>query len=149
MFLRPDIPRLLSMISTEITRFFLLTALTLLVLSCNQADEFAVNDEFMAQSVITAHVEELVIEELEDSPDSLKVVANGFFPDGCTQIDEIETERVGNIFDITITTTRDEDAGCTLSLVPFTMSFALDVTYLPEGIYTVIVNDVSTQLVLE
>lgn len=93
--------------------------------------------------ISTANVEKIEILILESFPVQVNVIAQGSLPDGCTTIDEIIQERVGNLFEVTITTARDADAICTLAIVPFEETIPLDVLNLEAGIYTVIVNEVS------
>lgn len=80
---------------------------------------------------------------LESFPVQVHVVARGNLPDGCTQIDEIQQERVDNAFQVTITTARPAGAVCTEAVVPWEKTVALDVYGLPAGTYTVDVNGVT------
>jgi inhibitor of cysteine peptidase len=89
-----------------------------------------------------ARVEEIEVLILESFPLQVNVVAGGNLPDGCTTIDEIEEEREGNRFVVTITTVRPADQACTEALVPFEEVISLDVVGLPAGTYTVDVNGV-------
>jgi len=45
---------------------------------------------------------------LESFPVQIKVVAEGYLPDGCTEIDEITAEREGNTFNVNISTRRQK-----------------------------------------
>ncbi len=89
-----------------------------------------------------ARVEEIEVLILESFPMQVNVAARGNLPDGCTTIDEIEEEREGNRFVVTITTVRPADQACTEALVPFEEVISLDVVGLPAGTYTVDVNGV-------
>jgi inhibitor of cysteine peptidase len=51
----------------------------------------------------TAVVESIEILVLESFPVQIHVVARGYLPDGCTEIDRVEEKRDGNIFTVTIT----------------------------------------------
>jgi inhibitor of cysteine peptidase len=90
-----------------------------------------------------AVVEMIDILILESFPVQVNVVARGYLPDGCTEIDEIRTERTGQSFQIAITTARPADAMCTEAIVPFEETISLDVYGLPAGSYTVEVNGVT------
>jgi inhibitor of cysteine peptidase len=90
-----------------------------------------------------AIVEEIDIQILESFPVQVHVVARGYLPDGCTEIDEIEKTRAEQTFQVTITTVRPADAVCTEALVPFEEVISLDVLGLEAGIYTVDVNGVT------
>jgi hypothetical protein len=87
-----------------------------------------------------AVVEEIDIQILESFPVQVHVLARGYLPDGCTEIDEIEQARSGQAFQVTITTVRPADALCTEAIVPFEEVIALDVLGLKAGTYTVDVN---------
>lgn len=86
---------------------------------------------------------------LESFPVQVQVLARGYLPDGCTQIDTVsQIDGVGQepgdqAFTVTITTIRPADAICTQALVPFEETFSLDVYGLPAGTYTVDVNGVT------
>lgn len=91
----------------------------------------------------TANVENIEIMTLGSFPVQVKVSASGNLPDGCTEIDEIQTEKTGNSFEVSISTKRPRDAICTQALVPFTETIPLEVRTLEAGTYTVDVNGVT------
>jgi len=88
----------------------------------------------------TANVESIDILTLESFPVQIHVIAEGYLPDGCTEIDEVNTEREGNVFNINITTKRPKDAVCTQAIEDFEKTIPLDVQGLKAGNYTVNVN---------
>lgn len=90
----------------------------------------------------TATVETIQVMTLESFPVQIHVVAQGYLPDSCTEIDKIKTEREGNNFNINISTKRPKDAMCTQVIVPFNETITLDVQGLKAGNYTVNVNGV-------
>lgn len=90
-----------------------------------------------------AVVETIDILILESFPIQVNVIARGYLPDGCTEIDEIHQERADEAFQITITTVRPADAMCTEAIVPFEESISLDVYGLPAGSYSVDANGVT------
>jgi inhibitor of cysteine peptidase len=90
-----------------------------------------------------ANVESIDILTLESFPVQIHVIAKGYLPDGCTEIDEIKPEREGNNFNITITTKRPKDAICTQAIEDFEKTIPLDVQGLKAGNYTVNVNGVT------
>jgi hypothetical protein len=92
-----------------------------------------------------AKVEEIDILMMESFPVQVAVVARGYLPDGCTEIDEVVSrfEPESTRFVVEITTVRDPDAVCTEALVPFEERVSLDVLGLPAGTYTVDVNGVT------
>jgi inhibitor of cysteine peptidase len=91
----------------------------------------------------TANVESIDILTLESFPVQIHVIAEGYLPDGCTEIDEIKTEKEGNNFNINITTKRPKDAICTQAIENFTETIPLDVQGLSAGNYSVNVNGVT------
>ena len=74
---------------------------------------------------------------MESFPVQVSVTALGNLPDGCTQIDEVISQRTDNAFRVAITTLRQPSAACTQALVPFEESVPLDVAGLPAGTYEV------------
>lgn len=90
-----------------------------------------------------ANVESIDILTLESFPVQINVIAEGYLPDGCTEIDKIKTEREGNTFNINITTKRPKDAICTQAIENFKETIPLEVRNLSAGNYTVNVNGVS------
>lgn len=115
-----------------------------IIIACDSDGNFSNNN-----SVSTAAVDSIEIMILESFPVQVNVIARGFLPDGCTEIGDISQEREGNFFTVTIFTTRDDELICTLALVPFEETIALDVFGLPAGVYTVMVNDVAGAFELE
>jgi len=90
-----------------------------------------------------ANVESIEILTLESFPVQIHVIAEGYLPDGCTEIDEIKPEMEGNTFNINITTKRPKDAMCTQAIESFTKTIPLEVQGLSAGNYTVNVNGVT------
>ncbi len=91
----------------------------------------------------TANVDSVQIMILESFPVQIQVVAEGYLPDGCTEIDKITTEREKNTFNVNITTKRPKDAICTQAIVPFNETIPLEVQGLKAGNYTVNVNGIT------
>lgn len=91
----------------------------------------------------TAKVESVQIVTLGSFPVQIQVIAKGYLPDGCTEIDEIKKESEGNVFNISISTKRPKDAFCTQAIKSFTETIPLEVQGLKAGSYTVNVNGVS------
>lgn len=86
---------------------------------------------------------------MESFPVQIRVTALGDLPDGCTQIDEVISQRVEDTFRVAITTLRQPAATCTQALVPFEESIPLEVEGLPAGTYTVSVNGVTDTFTLD
>jgi inhibitor of cysteine peptidase len=90
----------------------------------------------------TAAVETIQVITMESFPVKVQVVAQGYLPDSCTEINEIKTEKEENRFNVSISTKRPKDAICTEAIVPFNETIPLDVQGLKAGNYTVNVNGV-------
>lgn len=118
-------------------------ALGLATLACRGVEIGATPTASDVEVAGEARVESIEILMLESFPVQVNVVARGNLPDGCTRIDQISEERVGNEFRITITTVRPADAVCTEALVPFEEVISLDVYGLEAGVYAVDVNGVT------
>lgn len=90
----------------------------------------------------TAVVETIQVIMLESFPVQVHVAVQGYLPDSCTEINEIETEKEGNSFNISVSTRRPKDTVCAQVIVPFNRTIPLDVQGLKAGNYTVNVNGV-------
>lgn len=90
----------------------------------------------------TAVVEDIDILILESFPVQVHVVARGYTPDGCTEIDQALVERQDDTFRVTITTVRPANVACIDIIRPFEQTIPLDVLGLPAGTYSVDVNGV-------
>jgi inhibitor of cysteine peptidase len=95
-----------------------------------------------------APVEEIDIAILESFPVQVHVIASGNLPDPCTEISEINREREGNTFFITIKTYHSPGF-CIQVIAPFEEIIPLEVYGLPAGTYTVDVNGVQDTFDLE
>ncbi len=89
-----------------------------------------------------APVNEVLINILESSPPQYTLVVEGDLPDGCTEITDYEQEVLGLNIIITLSTTRDSEMMCTMSLVPFTHAIPIDTAGLMSAEYTITVNGV-------
>lgn len=90
-------------------------------------------------------IDSIEIVFLESFPLQVFAVLKGFLPDGCTVVEDTETEYEENNFRIRLNTQRPDDAVCTLALVPFEETVSLDVYGLPAGIYTVTADETNTE----
>ncbi len=96
-----------------------------------------------------ATVSNIDIQLMESFPVQVNVVASGSLPDGCTQIDEVISQRTDDVFRVAITTLRQPAAVCTQALTPFEEVVSLDVEGLPAGTYEVSVNGVGDTFTLD
>lgn len=97
-----------------------------------------------------ATVEEMTIDIAEPDPFEVRVLLVGYVPDGCTEIEEIQTSYKDQEFLISVVTRRPTgDVMCTQAIVPFEESVTLDVEGLPDGDYTVRANGLSETFTLD
>jgi len=96
-----------------------------------------------------AKVDSLEIKTTGSPPQAkVQVIARGTLPDGCTNITDISQKRDGNTFTVTLGTYREPNVICIQVITPFIETVDLDVTGLPAGTYTVVVDGVSKQFTL-
>ena len=107
-----------------------------------------IDDEYIYDDAVVEGTEVLI---LESFPVQVHVVATGYLPDGCTEINEenVEFNENENTFQVNITTKRPADAMCTQAIVPFERTVVLDVYGLEKGVYIVNVNGVRDQFELQ
>jgi len=96
-----------------------------------------------------ATVESIEVLILESFPVQVHVRVSGYLGDGCTELGDINVERVDDTFNVTIQTQRPADAICTQQLVGFEETIPLDVQGLEAGTYTVDVNGVTETFTLD
>ena len=92
-----------------------------------------------------AVVENVEIIFLESFPLQVHMVASGYLPDPCTEIDEISVERDFNRFEVLITTLREAEVMCIQVIEAFEQNIPIDVYGLPAGDYTVMVNGIDAE----
>jgi len=97
-----------------------------------------------------ARVEEMYVKIMESYPVQVSVNLIGYLPDGCTQIDEVTSQRERDVFTVEIITKRPSgDISCTQAIVPFDVDVVLDVEGLPAGEYAVIYDGLDEIFTLE
>jgi len=95
-----------------------------------------------------ANVTEIDILILESFPVQVHVVAKGYLPNPCTQIDEIIQSREENDFTVTIKT-QTSPGPCIQVIQPFEETISLDVYGLSAGTYNVNVNGIEDSFTLD
>ena len=95
-----------------------------------------------------ATVESVQIAIMESFPVQVMVNVTGYLGDGCSSLAPIETEQIGNTFNIRLHVMRPETAVCTQQIVSFNENISLDVVGLPAGTYQVNVNGVTGSFTL-
>ena len=104
-------------------------------------EEFVFGEEAIVESVVV-----LLLESLPALGDA---IVTGYLPDGCTELYEINVERQGQEFILTVVTRRQTgDVMCTMALEPFEKAVDLDIIGLEAGTYTVIAQDQQTEFTL-
>ena len=97
-----------------------------------------------------ATLEDMRINVMESFPVQVSVTLDGYLPDGCTEIHEINAVLVGETFDIDIVTRRPTgDIACTMAIVPFEETVKLDVEGLSAGTYQVVVSEMTETFTLD
>lgn len=137
---------------------FLFCIVTLLLVGCGNdggnveepaGDATAVSEEESAPTntpestepiVGVATVDSIEVMILESFPVEINIKARGSLPNGCTMIEDVTIDRLGNVFDVGISTIQEPDQVCTQALVAFEETIPLDVAGLPAGSYQVNVN---------
>jgi inhibitor of cysteine peptidase len=98
----------------------------------------------------SARLEDMRVNVMESFPVQVSVTLDGYLPDGCTEIHEINAVLVGDTFDIDIITRRPTgDIACTMAIVPFEETVKLDVEGLSAGTYQVVAEDVTGTFTLD
>ena len=96
-----------------------------------------------------AMVEEIEVLILESDPVQITVMIQGFLGDGCTELAGISQFVQGDRIYIRVYAERPVDAICTLVLVGFEESVGLDLDELEPGEYTIVVHNLTAELVLD
>ncbi|MHB1293784.1 MAG: hypothetical protein ACYC4R_02195 [Anaerolineae bacterium] len=91
-------------------------------------------------------VEDVQVQVGVGSPIPVDVFVSGTWPDLCAQLAEITQQVEGQHITVTLLAT-EVDADCPPDYlgVPFRIAIPLNGVELPEGTYTIMVNDVSTE----
>ena len=75
-------------------------------------------------------------------------IVNGFYPDSCTQISEVQQEVEGSTFNLTLSTAKPSDLMCAQMITEFQVSLLLETGGLLPGEYAVEVNERFTNFTL-
>jgi hypothetical protein len=83
-------------------------------------------------------------------PVTADVIARGTYPDSCTEIGQVNQRRDvdARLLWMELILVRPEGVACTQELEPFEETFALDLSGLPAGEYTVDVNGITGTVIL-
>ncbi len=95
-----------------------------------------------APAIREAQVDSIDVQILESFPVQINVVAHGQLTEACAQLSDIKQRYEPHEFQIAIYTTSPTDRGCVQVITPFEKVIPLNVTDLPAGVYTVVVNGV-------
>jgi len=91
-----------------------------------------------------APIHEVQVNIAESYPEQIFVYIKGGLSDSCTTFHDIETQRSGNIIDITVTTERPRDAVCAQVYGYFEKNVPLGSDFNSGETYIVNVNDITT-----
>ncbi len=112
-------------------------ALGLLLAACDSDADGEDDDSAQAEGT-AAMVDGVAIEEQAGHQ---YAVVNGFYPDACTRISDVDQDVDGSTISINLQTSRPEDLMCAQMLTQYSVSILLEVGGLMPGEYTVTVND--------
>ena len=84
-----------------------------------------------------AQIDSIQVLVLESFPVQVNALLQGSIPDSCTSLGETTINREGNVFTITVKTSRPSNAECAQVIETFEQNVSLDVAGLPAGDYTV------------
>jgi len=85
---------------------------------------------------------------VKGSPTKAKVTVHGLLHDGATRINEVQHQRYGDGYVLTVTTARPKTAVASVALIPFERSVTLDLTGVPSGPCRISANGISTTLMV-
>ncbi len=72
----------------------------------------------------------------------------GMLPDGATQVQDIQQQKLSDGFVITVTTVRPKNATASLALIPFDRTITVSLVDMPKGGCKIMVNGVTTTLMI-
>lgn len=113
----------------------LVTLLLIMLVACTGAEEEADNSVIEPANISAV---EVVFDD-----DGFVAVASGFLRDSCTTIHESTQTISDKSVGIVLTTTRPADEVCAQVIEEFSESIPIDMDELPNGEYTVTVNEVA------
>jgi inhibitor of cysteine peptidase len=98
-----------------------------------------------------AEVESVEVSLTDARPVGASAVIRGTVPEACTKLDEIRQEYIDSTstFVLILTTRRPVEEPCLQVVTPFEATVPLAIERLPNGIYTVVANGVTTTFRLE
>ena len=97
-----------------------------------------------------AVLESMTLNIMESFPIQVSASLVGYLPNGCIKIDQINILREEQIFTVRIITKRPTgDISCTMAIVPFEETVALEVEGLPAGEYSVQCGEISDTFTLD
>jgi len=112
-------------------------ALGLILAACD-SDSNGEDDDSEHAEGTAAMVDGVAVEEQTGHQ---YAVVNGFYPDACTKISDVDQDVDGSTININVYTSRPEDLMCAQMLTEYTVSILLEAGGLTPGEFTVTVND--------
>ena len=95
-----------------------------------------------APAIREAQIDSVDVQLSKSMPLQANVVAHGHLTEACAQLSDIKQRYEPHEFQIAVLTTSPTDRGCAQVTTAFEKVIPLDVTNLPAGVYTVVVNGV-------
>ena len=115
-------------------------SVALLILACSSV---LIMSSCQRYDIGQADVGDVSVEITSPNPTyGVMVHIKGYLGDGCTDINDFVITRVGDNFDVSVTTRRPHEAICTQILVSFEETVALGQKFIPGVNYTVNVNGI-------
>ena len=87
-----------------------------------------------------ADVASLEVLTTDSDPVQVIVLIEGTLPGNCTEIDDFDVQRQGDIVNLSVTTVTEPGPDCEETAVPFEEAIPLDASGLEDGTYTIVVN---------
>lgn len=84
----------------------------------------------------------------DEFPVTVEALVNGAFTGGCTRINDVTEQHIGDTIVITLLTNTTDKEGCESEAARFLQFVPLDIEGLKAGVYTVIVNGFSARFQL-
>ena len=101
-----------------------------------------------APAIREAQINRIDVQLPESTPVQINVIAYGHLTEACAQLSDVKQRYEPHEFQITIYSASPIDRGCAQVTTPFEKVIPLDVTNLPAGAYTVVVNGVRSSFQL-
>ena len=111
------------------------------VIGTNSTDDHPITEAYEIE-VGQVEIDRVEVEFGFGSPRPVHVVVSGSLPDTCSQLEFGSLDQDGTVFSINLSAVISQEEGCLQDAIPIKTRIPLNVIYLPEGEYSVLVNGV-------